>query len=224
MTLRTWSVALITTCISSTWPGALAQQPAQQPAKPSAASPVSGFVGSNPCRACHPDVWARFYKNPHFKSIASGKEPPERTGCESCHGPGKAHIERTAARPPSSLSRNWSSARFSTTACAATVKRSAAQIFDGPRTRSTASCARIATPSTSRRHRNSSWLRSSRTFVIPATRRSAPSSPCPSSTASTKASCRARTATIRTDRSRRRGAWHPGRAWWNRRWGTKSPA
>ncbi len=53
----------------------------------------SGFVGSNVCRTCHPDVWANFYKNPHYKSIISGKEAPERTGCEGCHGPGKAHVE-----------------------------------------------------------------------------------------------------------------------------------
>ena len=53
----------------------------------------SGYVGSAVCKTCHPDVWLKFYKNPHFKSIASGKEPPEKTGCEGCHGPGKAHVE-----------------------------------------------------------------------------------------------------------------------------------
>ncbi len=54
---------------------------------------TSGFVGSETCRTCHADVWQNFYKNPHFKSVASGLEPPERTGCEGCHGPGKAHVE-----------------------------------------------------------------------------------------------------------------------------------
>jgi DmsE family decaheme c-type cytochrome len=37
-------------------------------------------------------VWQNFYKNPHFKSIASGKESPDRTGCEGCHGPAAAHV------------------------------------------------------------------------------------------------------------------------------------
>lgn len=52
-----------------------------------------GYIGSNACKTCHPDVWLNFFKNPHFKSIASGKETAQNTGCEGCHGPGKAHVE-----------------------------------------------------------------------------------------------------------------------------------
>lgn len=50
------------------------------------------YVGSEACKTCHADVWLNFYKNPHFKSIASGKETPEKTGCEGCHGPAGNHV------------------------------------------------------------------------------------------------------------------------------------
>jgi DmsE family decaheme c-type cytochrome len=62
---------------------ALAQSPPQQ---------GPGYVGSNVCKTCHADVWMNFYKNAHFKSLASGSEAPERTGCEGCHGPAQAHV------------------------------------------------------------------------------------------------------------------------------------
>jgi DmsE family decaheme c-type cytochrome len=52
-----------------------------------------GFAGSDACKTCHADLWQPFFRNPHFKSIASGKQPPDRTGCEGCHGPGKGHVE-----------------------------------------------------------------------------------------------------------------------------------
>ncbi len=51
-----------------------------------------GYAGSNACKTCHANIWMNFYKNPHFKSIASGKESPEHTGCEGCHGPAQSHI------------------------------------------------------------------------------------------------------------------------------------
>ena len=52
----------------------------------------AAYVGSAVCKKCHPDVWLNFFKNPHYKSIATASEPPERTGCEGCHGPGQAHV------------------------------------------------------------------------------------------------------------------------------------
>ncbi len=58
-----------------------------------APGPANHYVGSAVCKTCHPDVWLNFNRNPHFKSIASGKEPAEKTGCEGCHGPGGNHVE-----------------------------------------------------------------------------------------------------------------------------------
>jgi DmsE family decaheme c-type cytochrome len=58
-------------------------------AKPAAAE----YAGNAACQRCHAAEWDSFYKNPHFKSLASGKESPEITGCEGCHGPLKAHVE-----------------------------------------------------------------------------------------------------------------------------------
>src|SRR5215469_13381057 len=61
-------------------------------AAPAAADQTNRFVGSEVCKTCHANVWLNFYKNPHFKSVASGKETPEMSGCEGCHGPGGNHI------------------------------------------------------------------------------------------------------------------------------------
>ncbi len=57
-----------------------------------APTPAPEYVGNNVCKKCHPDIWLNFYKNPHYRSIASGLEPPARTGCEGCHGPGGGHV------------------------------------------------------------------------------------------------------------------------------------
>ncbi len=57
-----------------------------------AASAQPRYAGSNACRSCHPSVWLNFYKNPHARTQQTGAEPAEKTGCESCHGPGADHI------------------------------------------------------------------------------------------------------------------------------------
>lgn len=50
------------------------------------------YTGSNVCWSCHETVYNAFFPNPHYKSIASGREAPENTGCEACHGPASAHV------------------------------------------------------------------------------------------------------------------------------------
>ncbi|MBL8216910.1 MAG: DmsE family decaheme c-type cytochrome [Bryobacterales bacterium] len=76
---------------------ALAQTPPKPLPKPLADAVASaqpgGYVGSSVCRMCHPNVTQDFFRNPHYKSVASGKEPLATTGCEGCHGPAKAHLE-----------------------------------------------------------------------------------------------------------------------------------
>lgn len=56
------------------------------------------YVGSNVCRGCHPGIVTNFTRNPHYKSVASGKEKPENTGCEGCHGPGGNHVQNRGGK------------------------------------------------------------------------------------------------------------------------------
>ena len=83
-----------------------AQPPQAQPAPATQSTTPSqpftprpgGFVGSEVCKTCHPDIWQNFYRNAHYKTISTGKEPPERTGCEGCHGPGAGHLTAKGGR------------------------------------------------------------------------------------------------------------------------------
>ena len=82
----------VATLASQTTPS----KPGRTSVLPSQGTTVQGeYTGDAGCRNCHKHdaIWNSFYKNPHYKSVASGKEPPERTGCEGCHGPGKAHVD-----------------------------------------------------------------------------------------------------------------------------------
>src|ERR1700694_2178223 len=56
--------------------------PLTTPANPAGPEYVGGAV----CQTCHPNIVTGFFKNPHYKSVASGKEPPERTGFAGAQG------------------------------------------------------------------------------------------------------------------------------------------
>lgn len=74
-----------------------AAQQAGSPATPqangkgAASGPGAGFVGEEVCASCHTDEEKAFATNPH------GRLALEHAGkgvtCESCHGPGQAHVE-----------------------------------------------------------------------------------------------------------------------------------
>ena len=52
------------------------------------------YVGTATCTICHGDAHPGIERSPH----ASLTEDPEAAGCESCHGPGSAHVMRGGAK------------------------------------------------------------------------------------------------------------------------------
>ena len=74
---------------------ALAEEKAAAPsakARPPAMG-VGGYVGTETCVGCHTDQQRRFKNTIMGKIFAHPRTESEKLGCESCHGPGKAHVD-----------------------------------------------------------------------------------------------------------------------------------
>ena len=51
------------------------------------------YVGSDACKDCHEDQFKAFSHTSHARLASISSWNGKVTGCEACHGPGKAHIE-----------------------------------------------------------------------------------------------------------------------------------
>jgi DmsE family decaheme c-type cytochrome len=73
--------------------GAPRSQQAAQAAGAMPAPSGAQFVGADTCRGCHEDLYKAFMLTPHEATTKKSHMTPDAHGCESCHGPGSAHVE-----------------------------------------------------------------------------------------------------------------------------------
>jgi predicted CXXCH cytochrome family protein len=73
--------------------GTSSQTKKQNQGQPKSAATSDQYVGSDACKDCHEDQFKAFSHTSHFQLTKISSWDNKVTGCESCHGPGKAHIE-----------------------------------------------------------------------------------------------------------------------------------
>src|SRR4051794_4590027 len=60
---------------------------------PSPEKPDGDYVGSEVCVTCHAEQQKSFEHTIMGRAMAHAKSAEDARGCESCHGPGKAHVD-----------------------------------------------------------------------------------------------------------------------------------
>src|SRR5512141_2408619 len=63
------------------------------PPRPEAQGASSNYVGDEVCITCHEDQVKRFKNTVMGKAFANPRPGKDKWGCETCHGPGKTHVE-----------------------------------------------------------------------------------------------------------------------------------
>jgi DmsE family decaheme c-type cytochrome len=63
--------------------------------KPTSSNTPAGYVGSDTCLTCHSDMGDTLKGTAHAQAN-NPRSPAATHGCESCHGPGQAHVDDDA--------------------------------------------------------------------------------------------------------------------------------
>ena len=76
-------------------------------ARQATAASADQYVGEETCLTCHEDRKSGYQGSAHARAL-DPRSPAAAHGCESCHGPGKAHVDgdgdKTKIKRPSSMS------------------------------------------------------------------------------------------------------------------------
>src|ERR1044071_8435969 len=83
--VASWMIAAILLAV----PSSLSKSDAS---RNGAVSESDDYVGSDTCMACHETEFKSFSETAHSRLAKAGWKGNQQ-GCESCHGPGKAHVE-----------------------------------------------------------------------------------------------------------------------------------
>ena len=88
--LAIWLVVMVT--VKATASPSQNGTPAPKAVAAAPAAQQAGYAGEDTCLTCHEDMKKGYHGSPHART-QDPRTPAANQGCESCHGPGQAHVE-----------------------------------------------------------------------------------------------------------------------------------